>query len=541
MEAICPQCKMHYEVGDDLVKDNTRVECPTCQVALSYIQPDGEPAVGDGEEGNLSAGLELESEPESEDSGLLSFDAPVWDGARQADGEVQPTSVPAGADSSTIGSADESLNQFEDTAVLNMASEDTQATEEIEDWAEAAARWATSGFSSDHMPSFVKNDKPDVSDSQDPSVSTGDSPQDAFSSGDAGVEDRSDEAHDPAAVSQTPKGLDATISDHIPPPIPQNQATPTETSTSGGAKPHVREKSADATYVMRGSGEGQSDRLAPWQVSDQAGTNTGLPSTSKEGMDHAGSSDEVAVDSATATQPADALQAPVKPDAQGPRVTVQNESESFALPDTVPLIAVKHHRPWVWVVLVVGMLAAGVSSAVYLDEIKKLIGIPVEVETEAVDGEQMEDVPQTVPEDEPREQVGANIESPQPENTTLAEHVGSSTEIQEKTPSGEPAAKDSPEVVSKNHAPVKLKRAVRFTKQGYALIKKRKFKEAVNRFKKALAADPSYPIPYRGLGISYARLGRHKQACHAYRTYLKMLPKNDKEVAKLKAILRKCK
>jgi type IV secretory pathway VirB10-like protein len=39
MEAVCPQCSMRYEVGEELLQQGTPVMCPACQVPLNLVQP----------------------------------------------------------------------------------------------------------------------------------------------------------------------------------------------------------------------------------------------------------------------------------------------------------------------------------------------------------------------------------------------------------------------------------------------------------------------------------------------------------------------
>jgi Flp pilus assembly protein TadD len=78
-------------------------------------------------------------------------------------------------------------------------------------------------------------------------------------------------------------------------------------------------------------------------------------------------------------------------------------------------------------------------------------------------------------------------------------------------------------------------------KKGNALIRKRKYKDAVKFFRQALRADPRFALAHRGLGICYAQLRKNKAACKSYRLYLKMIPPDSKEVPALKQILKSCK
>ena len=77
--------------------------------------------------------------------------------------------------------------------------------------------------------------------------------------------------------------------------------------------------------------------------------------------------------------------------------------------------------------------------------------------------------------------------------------------------------------------------------KGKLLVRSRNFPGAVSEFRKALKADPSLVMAYRGLGISYAQLRQEKNACNAYRHYLKRIPANSREVPALKKILAGCK
>jgi hypothetical protein len=84
------------------------------------------------------------------------------------------------------------------------------------------------------------------------------------------------------------------------------------------------------------------------------------------------------------------------------------------------------------------------------------------------------------------------------------------------------------------------KKGLKLYEEGNESIRRKGFKRAVSLFKKALKMDRQLARAHRGLGISYARLGRLKKACRAYRQYLQMIPENSKEVQEVKRIIRKC-
>ena len=83
--------------------------------------------------------------------------------------------------------------------------------------------------------------------------------------------------------------------------------------------------------------------------------------------------------------------------------------------------------------------------------------------------------------------------------------------------------------------------AVQHAKSGNQLIRKKKFKEAINFFRKALKADRTLAQAHRGLGICYAQLGNNKTACREYRLYMKALKPDSKELPTLRKIVEGCK
>ena len=78
-------------------------------------------------------------------------------------------------------------------------------------------------------------------------------------------------------------------------------------------------------------------------------------------------------------------------------------------------------------------------------------------------------------------------------------------------------------------------------KTGNNLIRQQKFAAAIKEFQKALKVDPTLALAHRGLGIAYAQMRQNKQACGAYKSYMKMLPKDSKEIPTLQKILEGCK
>jgi hypothetical protein len=85
------------------------------------------------------------------------------------------------------------------------------------------------------------------------------------------------------------------------------------------------------------------------------------------------------------------------------------------------------------------------------------------------------------------------------------------------------------------------KRADLAYREGNKLIREKKFREAVEKFRSVLKLNPKLGRAYRGLGIAYAKLMERKKACSSYQSYLKTLPPSSKEVSSLKLILKKCK
>ncbi len=74
-------------------------------------------------------------------------------------------------------------------------------------------------------------------------------------------------------------------------------------------------------------------------------------------------------------------------------------------------------------------------------------------------------------------------------------------------------------------------------KQGYALILKYKYRQAISYLKKALALDPVGMAPaHRLLGVAYASVGQMDQAAYHYREYIKKNP-HAPDRAKVEQIL----
>jgi len=59
---------------------------------------------------------------------------------------------------------------------------------------------------------------------------------------------------------------------------------------------------------------------------------------------------------------------------------------------------------------------------------------------------------------------------------------------------------------------------------GYDLLKAGKFLQAIEAFKKVIAADPTHAMAYTNMAYSFRRMGQHERAIELYRKALELQP-----------------
>lgn len=540
MKAICPQCNMRYEIGADLQKDAAETLCPTCEVALSFDQSDQVSPESDLPDEHDAE--QAESKPTTDTTDEASFETPLGDASTKPPVEVKSADETS-TEHSGLDQADQSSSVAEKqhtTTELSSISDKQETTEEIEtqveDWAEAAARWATSGFSADQMPEFVKNEKEskisenvdgDALDHQDPADEPTSRQSDQIDEQEP-VEEKSsgEETTQKEMLTEDRNQLMSTDTElQIPPPIPNDSDAETDQKPEATENTGAPSRAAQNIYVLQEAGEQTSEETHPWQKPDQVETDHTEPASA--------STFEIQKE----TQPeAFDTESPTTQTAQGTNID---------LTDTASFMSVKHGKPVLWIALVVIMLAAGCLTAWYLEDLKRFLGMEGSAKVITMTSSNTDRTSEKQKLIDPRatrsgsaDQTGhtSDLENQSKPKSDQSIEAGKQKEAKKTT------RKNSRLYASrKKKAAANLKRAVLYTKQGYAFIKKKKYSEAVRRFRKALKAHPSYPTSHRGLGICYAQLGRHNQACREYRKYLRMIPPNAKEVRKLKAILKDCK
>ena len=72
--------------------------------------------------------------------------------------------------------------------------------------------------------------------------------------------------------------------------------------------------------------------------------------------------------------------------------------------------------------------------------------------------------------------------------------------------------------------------------QGNLYLKEKKVALAIEEFKKCLAADPSYGVAYRSLGVAYMLLGREKSAIESYEKFISVAG-THRDAPKVKQII----
>ena len=86
--------------------------------------------------------------------------------------------------------------------------------------------------------------------------------------------------------------------------------------------------------------------------------------------------------------------------------------------------------------------------------------------------------------------------------------------------------------------PVKRALALDHYMKGNKLYLQRKYVEALAEYKKALDADQTFALAYRGLGVTYASQNKREKAIESYKAYLRMAP-DAKDASSVKMIIQK--
>ncbi len=373
------------------------------------------------------------------------------------------------------------------------------------------------------MPSFIKKDKeagPEAPAGYAPAAPAGEQP---------GVQPQADQPQVPpgqeAQPLQPPQGAPA------PPPLPRGQ----EAGRPGQLAPPPLDPKRAGTYVMTGSGEGRTDSDAPWAAATET------------------------VEPPSPTSPAQPMQ-PVAPQPDAAAGKIQFQLPAVApeggLPAAEPAAepALKVPRPkhtGLWVVLAIFLVAAGGFAAWYFikqsrlleadtsdDEVKPAgvvpaAGVSPDAGPADAGGEAAADV---APEQAPGVDAGEEASKQDEEKKEKEKEKGEAAKRKKRK------KKRKRREVAKREGPKRSSElALDYYKKGNGLIRKKRFREAVALFKKALRANPKLAIAHRGLGICYAQMRDNKRACREYRIYLQMIPKDSKEVPTLKQILKSCK
>jgi hypothetical protein len=298
-----------------------------------------------------------------------------------------------------------------------------------------------------------------------------------------------------------------------PPPLPtESDAAP----PAYPAPPPLDTKRA-GTYVMKGSGEGRTEGDAPWAAAPEAAE---VPSP---------------------------MQPVIPPAAPLPTITPEEELP----PDKPAAVEVsKPKRTGLWVILVIFLVGAGGYAAWYFVKQSKLLDeylggdrvnsagvVPTEIPKEPATEAAVDAGPADAGEEKAADK--------EPEKVKAAAGAGENEVTKKKKK--EPAKKKRKkkrrkrEVAKREGAKRSSEIALDHYKKGNSLIRKKRFREAVALFKKALRANSRLAIAHRGLGICYAQMRDNKRACREYRIYLKMIPEDSKEVPTLKQIIKSCK
>ena len=276
---------------------------------------------------------------------------------------------------------------------------------------------------------------------------------------------------------------------------------------------------------MKGSGEGRIESDVPWAATPEAEDAQAAPA-----------------------QPAQPVAPQPAPEAdkvafQLPAAALEEEKPAAAAV-AAPQVP-KPKRTGLWVILVILLVGAGGFAAWYFvkqsallegdtgdDPIKPAGIVPAEVVKDAGPA----DAGEAQAADGQTEEAAADA------GTEVAKKEEKKEEKKEDPARKKKRKKRKKKEVAKREPkkrPAEL--ALEYYKKGNALIRKKRFKEAIALFKKALKTNKKLAIAHRGLGICYAQMRDNKRACREYRIYLKMIPKDSKEVPTLKQILKSCK
>jgi hypothetical protein len=322
-------------------------------------------------------------------------------------------------------------------------------------------------------------------------------------------------AAEPASAPQEPPPQAAQpFQQPAPPPLPKEP----EAAPPGHPAPPPLDPKRSSTYVMKGSGEGRMDSDEPWAAAPEAEEAPAAPA-----------------------QPVQPFVPPPEPEA---------DKVSFQLPAAAPEAAAPAEKPaavevpkpkrtGLWVIVVIILVGAGGFAAWYFvkqsallegdsgdDPVKPAGIVPAEVVKDAG----------------PADAGEAKAADGQPEEAADAGKEVAKKEEKKEEPAKKKKRKRRKKDVAKREPgkrPAEL--ALEYYKKGNALIRKKRFKEAISLFRKALRTNKKLAIAHRGLGICYAQMRDNKRACREYRIYLKMIPKDSKEVPTLKQILKSCK
>jgi tetratricopeptide (TPR) repeat protein len=80
-------------------------------------------------------------------------------------------------------------------------------------------------------------------------------------------------------------------------------------------------------------------------------------------------------------------------------------------------------------------------------------------------------------------------------------------------------------------------KAERFEAKGFAHIKAGRFEDAIEAFQSAVVEDDTRPQPFRGLGIAHGRLDREGPSVAAWRLYLALTDREDRERRQVERII----
>jgi hypothetical protein len=104
----------------------------------------------------------------------------------------------------------------------------------------------------------------------------------------------------------------------------------------------------------------------------------------------------------------------------------------------------------------------------------------------------------------------------------------------EPAPAAEATAQAAPEPTPE--APSARERARQHVREGGRLAQQQRFEEAIGEFERAILLDERNAQAHRGLGISYASLGRAEEAARQYEIYLRLNP-NAPDAERVRAII----